>query len=218
MTRRTTTLLAATAVLGLLCGGSASAQDEAPPERKDPTCVRACRQESKACVKDAKEQQRICRRERCGDLAAAAREAFAADPSTSACAEARAALRECYAACAAETAEDLAACRAENQECVEACPDSSGKERKCVLGCRRELRACLQPATELARGFRVSCCELAEAAKAICEADPRAQECAAARREAKHCVDRCREALQDAVQPCIEALRTCVEACPDRAG
>ncbi len=202
------------AAVSIAVAGAATAQDRLPS--KDRSCVLDCREVYVRCTHAAYSEARMCIQE-CGDLIAKAREACAEAPDSEECGNARRRAAACVHDCRDSLGTDLRICRADAMECVGLCPDAEPmvpSDPVCLHECRRQTRACLERADAAARECAAPCADLVQAAKRICAAAPRSDECAEARREASACLQPCRERLVAQTRECVANGQRCAASCP----
>ena len=223
-------LIGLTLGLGLVLAGTAFADGRGPGIRpipgprptpgpvKDRLCVHLCKDDARACVAAAHADARACRADTCGEAIQEARDACAADPASTACADARAAVRECLHPCNEAFRAAMAECGGDLRECIGLCPDAGStppKDPACIATCREELHGCLDTVRADAQACREGCSGLVEAAKAACATDTGSTACKDARAAASACLEPCFDTQRTDHAACDRAAGGCAQACPD---
>jgi hypothetical protein len=178
----------------------------------DRECVKECRGDLDECLEAAADDLSECV-EPCADERAAARAACADDPSRTACAEARAALRACVAPCLEVYDPAITACFGEARECVGECPPVD--DPPCVRACFAERAECFADLRAEVKACRDRCRAEVAAARRICSDDPDSEECRAATAAARLCLAPCGELLRKGVRECRRETRACLALCDD---
>jgi hypothetical protein len=185
-----------------------------PHPFKDRACLRECRSDELACLKDVREAAAPCF-QGCSALVDAAHAACEMDPAGDACHSAVAAARACVAPCYDEYGPAMQACKREGRECVRACPYLG--EPPCHADCRGDHVHCVADARAALTECRAGCDDEFKAARSACVADPDSVACAAALEALHACLEPCRNALKSDLDACGEALRQCVQGCDDHS-
>jgi hypothetical protein len=183
-----------------------------PSPFKDRECVRECRRDELACLKDVREASAPCF-QGCSALVDAAHDACAMDRDGDACHSAVEAARACLAPCYDEYRPAAEACKKEGHECVRACPFVG--EPPCLADCRSDHVHCVADARVALIECRRDCDDEFQAARRACAADPQSDACAAAREKLHTCLEPCRESLKHDIDTCSDGLRECVQGCGD---
>ncbi|MBM4266210.1 MAG: hypothetical protein FJ144_06310 [Deltaproteobacteria bacterium] len=213
LTIRSKAILAATLVASALV-----ATASAHPPSEHPSCLRDCRADGRECLASLRDEVRLCRESECGEKADVVRAACGDDRDSEACAHARGELRVCLDVCRAPLGGPLQACRAERRDCAGDCPRSpavDGLERTCVVTCAKGLRACRRNLDDSFDDCRGTCRELHQTARETCTAGRPSPACRSARHEARACTRECRSEIAEALAPCRDTFRGCLEGCPE---
>jgi hypothetical protein len=172
-------------------------------------CASTCRSAEHDCVDQARAVSSDCFAG-CEDLAAAARTACEADPTTQDCADARAALRVCAQPCAEGLRTAARQCSSEARSCAQDCLPAPSD---CTVACRTARHDCQLRTRSAVLDCRAGCSDEREAARVACSADAQSDECAAARAALHACLQPCGQSLRDDLMQCQVTLRSCVDAC-----
>jgi hypothetical protein len=178
----------------------------------DRECVGECREVLGGCLDAAADDLHTCV-EPCADERAAAREACAADPDSTACAEARAALRACVGPCLKVYDPAVDECFGDARACVADCPPVD--DLPCVRACLRQRASCLTDLRMEVNACRDRCRAEVAAARRICAADPDSEECRAAAIAARACLAPCNALIRKGLHECRRETRACLAACSD---
>lgn len=181
------------------------------PEPRDPVCILDCRQELRECLVSVSEKARACREE-CAPLMEEARAACEADPESDACAEARAAARDCARGCREDVRGARRECLQSARECMGNC-DVIVLDRECVRSCRGELAECLSAAHDQYRVCRKDCGDLVRALHEACADRWGSDDCRDAREATRLCLAPCRWAFSGDWRACLAELRDCLATC-----
>lgn len=175
-------------------------------------CVKECRGDLDECLNAAADDLSECV-EPCVDERKAAREACADDPASTACAEARAALRACTGPCLQEYDTAITGCFGTARECIGACPPVD--DPSCVRACFEKRAECLADLRAEVKSCRERCREEVRAARRICSDDPDSEECRVATAAAQRCLAPCGKILREGVRECRRETRACLAQCGD---
>lgn len=178
----------------------------------DRECVKECRGDLDECLNGAADDLYECV-EPCADERAVAREACADDPSSTACAEARAALRACVGPCLQVYDPAVTACFGDARACVADCPPVD--DAPCVRACFEQHASCLSDLRAEVKVCRDRCRAEVVAARRICMDDPESEACRAASAAAKACLAPCGELLRKGLHECRRETRACLATCDD---
>lgn len=178
----------------------------------DRECVKECRGDLGECLEGAADDLYECT-EPCADERAAVREACADDPSSTACAEARAALRACVGPCLQVYDPAVTECFGDARACVADCPPAG--DVPCVRACFEERASCLADLRVEVNTCRDRCRAEVAAARRLCADDPESEECRAAAIAARVCLAPCGTLLRKGLQECRRETRACLATCDD---
>jgi hypothetical protein len=133
-------MIACTAALGVPVAAHGSDQ---------PTCRDACRSDAHTCRAAARADAMTCVQSTCSAQIQAVHDACAADPTSSACQQAKAARQDCVRPCVSALVSAVRACRASSAGCRAVCPPAdvpagvAQNDPQCLVGCRGQFQSCL---------------------------------------------------------------------------
>lgn len=214
MKRSTWLMLVGVGVLAFSVAG-ASAQPRLRAQAlalHDRECVRECRGDLGECLSAAADDLHECA-EPCADERAAVGAACADDTSSTACAEARAALRACIGPCLQVYDPAVTDCFKDGRACVADCPPVD--DVPCIRACFTQRAECLADLRMEVKACRDRCREEVAAARRLCGDDPDSEECRAATAAARVCLAPCAELIRKGLHECRRETRACLAACND---
>jgi hypothetical protein len=199
---------------GPMGGPQGQLGNQAP--KKDPLCLRDCRDKARTCRTLAQQDARMCAESTCSEELQDVKDACDTDPSSDACTAARQAARECLQPCLETLQEALRECYGDIKVCVDACPDRvppPARDPECVAQCRSDMHDCQRKARDKAKSCRDECSPLLDAAREACSSDSTSSECQDARTALHDCLEPCGQQLGDDMRACPTEARTCLDKC-----